>query len=228
MNMRAIVLVAVLAIAVLGFVAWKQSTTPAQPAPEAAQQQMPPSGGDAGGMPGGAPGGMPGGAPGGMPGGTPSAVIDQSGDPGYAWKVPSKWMNQITGGGMRLATYIVPGASTGLDAECAVYYFGPGKGGGVEPNLQRWIGEFTKLDKHDMSNRDVAGVKINEVDVRGTYASHGMQAGQEQAPHENWALQGAIAETPNGDIFFKMTGPSATVGAASKDFDAMLNSMKKK
>ncbi len=213
MSMRSIVLVAVVAILVLGFLAWRQNTKPAAPSGDtSAQQSTPPSGGgDAGG---GAPSGMPG-------------IADQASDPGVAWTTPSSWLTQITSG-MRLATYVVPGQGQGQDAECAVYYFGPGKGGGVTPNLERWVSEFTKLDSHDLRNLQVGDIKVSEVEVHGTYAEHGMQAGQETAPKEHWALLGAIAEGPTGDIFFKLTGPSQTVSASVKDFEAMLKTMKKK
>jgi hypothetical protein len=205
MSLRAIVVAAVLAIVILGYVAWRQNTEKAIPDTPAGQGQMPAP--DAAGE-------------------TPM-IADQPGDPGVTWKTPRGWMTQITGG-IRVATYIVPGSDRGADAECAVYYFGPGKGGGVEPNVQRWIGEFSKLEKHDLSTRETGGIKIHVVEVKGTYASHGMQPGEAAASHENWTLLGAIAEGPGGDVFFKLTGPAATVGGAKKDFDAMLASMKKK
>jgi hypothetical protein len=43
-----------------------------------------------------------------------------------------------------------------------------------------------------------------------------------------YRLLGAIVEAPEGNVFFKLTGPAATVGAAQADFDALVGSMKKK
>ena len=37
---------------------------------------------------------------------------------------------------------------------------------------------------------------------------------------------GAIVEGPEGLVFFKLTGPAATVRSASAEFDAMLHSLK--
>jgi hypothetical protein len=221
MSMRALVVIAVLAVAVLGYVAWNQNAAhnnpqpgaPAGEQPSAPEASMPP------GMPGGS-------APPGMPGGAPGMVADTPSDPGIAWKVPAKWLTQITSG-MRVATYIVPGAAKDKDAECAVYYFGAGKGGGVDANVQRWVAEFEKLDRHDLSRRDAGGYKVSIVDVRGTYAGHGMQQG-ESVQHDSWGLTGAIVEGPQGDVFFKLTGPRATVDAASTDFNKMLSSIQKK
>ena len=131
-------------------------------------------------------------------------------------------MNEIASN-MRYATYIVPGAKADLSAECAVYYFGPGKGGGVDANLERWIGEFDQPQSHDVTTRQVRGLKISEVLASGTYAGHGMQA--DEGEHGNWSLLGAIVEGPRGDVFFKMTGPTSTVQAARKDFDGMMGSL---
>ena len=58
---------------------------------------------------------------------------------GVKWKAPAAWKNQGDRP-MRAATY-----TTGGDAEpgeVAVFYFGPGQGGGVQANIDRWIGQF--------------------------------------------------------------------------------------
>jgi hypothetical protein len=39
-------------------------------------------------------------------------------------------------------------------------------------------------------------------------------------------MLGAIAESPQGAVFFKLAGPVKTVAAASKGFDAMVGSLK--
>ena len=38
----------------------------------------------------------------------------------------------------------------------------------------------------------------------------------------------AIVEGPKGALFFKLTGPSGTVGPAKKEFEGLLSSLKKK
>jgi len=42
--------------------------------------------------------------------------------------------------------------------------------------------------------------------------------------HDDYALLGAIVETPGGPWFFKMTGPRATVEAARRGFDDLVDS----
>ncbi len=148
-------------------------------------------------------------------------------DPGVTWTVPKGWLTQIEGT-MRVATYIVPGATQGDDAECAVFYFGPGAGGGVEMNLQRWQDEFASVEKREAKTRTVGGIAIATLAVSGTYSGHTMRTDAAAGPHEHWALRGAIVQGPQGDVFFKLTGPAATVAAAAPRFDAMLGSIRAK
>jgi hypothetical protein len=46
------------------------------------------------------------------------------------------------------------------------------------------------------------------------------------SPHSAWRLVGAIVEAPSGSWFFKLTGPDATVKAATKEMDAFVDSMR--
>jgi hypothetical protein len=129
---------------------------------------------------------------------------------------------------MRLATYTIPGAAGGENARCAVYYFGPGQGGGTEANIERWIGEFENPGKPDRKSSEVRGLKVSQVEVAGTYRAHaGMGEGaQEAAP--GWSLLGAIVEGPSGALFFKLTGPTATVAPAKREFEGLLASLEAK
>jgi len=46
-------------------------------------------------------------------------------------------------------------------------------------------------------------------------------------PKPGWALRGAIAEGPQGNVFFKLVGPKKTVEKAQADFDTLVKSLKK-
>jgi len=149
-------------------------------------------------------------------------------DAGLAWNAPARWEGGEASG-MRLATYHVPAAKGGDAAECAVYYFGPGQGGGVDANLQRWIGEFEEPGTHNVATREVRGMKVSQLEVTGKYRAHAMGTGAtDMMEHDDWALLGAVVEGPNGDLFFTLTGPAPTVKNASKEFDAMLGSLEAK
>ena len=47
--------------------------------------------------------------------------------------------------------------------------------------------------------------------------------GPQAGSHEGWMMMSAIVETAGEHYFFKMTGPSATVKAAQKPFEAMID-----
>jgi hypothetical protein len=132
---------------------------------------------------------------------------------------------------MRVATYVIPAARGAGEAECAVYHFGPGQGGGTDANLERWIGEFTTTSRPpDRSSWNVDALTVSRVRVRGAYASHagGMGAGEAGGAQPDHELLGAIVEGPAGSVYFKLTGPAATVDAAARDFDALLGSVRRK
>jgi hypothetical protein len=134
---------------------------------------------------------------------------------------------------MRMATYQVgEGASS---AECAVFYFGLGQGGDIQANIDRWIGQFSQPDGSDsksharIDSHSVAGLKMTTIELTGTYLGGmgGPMSGQ-SVEHAGWRLLGAIIEAPQGPVFFKLTGPDASVSAARADFDQLVASVKKK
>jgi hypothetical protein len=132
---------------------------------------------------------------------------------------------------MRKAQYRVPGP--GGDAECVVFYFGPGQGGDPMSNAQRWIGQFKRpdgspaTDAAKTSTMAVGNMSVLLVEVVGTY-SGGMTMGMEPAQEKPGSmLLGAIAEGPDANWFFKLTGPEATVRAQHEAFAGMLRSLAK-
>jgi hypothetical protein len=129
---------------------------------------------------------------------------------------------------MRKATYKVPAAPKDAeDGELAIFYF-RGEGGGVEPNIQRWINQFSDAKPTDAkrSQRTVSGMNQTIVEVEGTYAGGGMPGGPPASPKPQYRLIGAVVETPAGPYFFKLTGPKKTVEAAKASFFALLDSVK--
>jgi hypothetical protein len=129
-------------------------------------------------------------------------------------------------------TYRIPAAKGDReDADCGVIFFGPGQGGGVEANLQRWLGQFIQPDGRPTtqaarrSEKAIHSLKVTTVDVAGTYLFSPTPMSAEKTPKPGFRMLGAIVEAPAGSGFFKLTGPAATVAAASGDFDALLASL---
>jgi hypothetical protein len=153
-----------------------------------------------------------------------------SGDKAIAWEVPAGWVAVPPSSTMRRAQYRVPGK--GGDAECAVFYFGPGQGGDPQSNAERWAAQFVGADGQPgsvkMTTREIAaeGVKVLFVETKGTYMAGSMMGGP-GTPVAGQALLGAIAEGPDANWFFKMTGPEATVEGQRAAFEQMLKSLKK-
>jgi hypothetical protein len=167
-------------------------------------------------------GGMP---PGGVA--EPPASGSPTAAAGLTWTLPAGWTIEAPRS-MRVATYAIPATQGDAEgAECAVFYFGASQGGGVDANLQRWIGQFQPGAKSKRSAKKVNGVQVSLADVSGTYTAHGGSTTQPQGDKPGWRLLGAIAESPQGAVFFKLAGPAKTVAAASKGFDAMVRSLKK-
>lgn len=148
---------------------------------------------------------------------------------GVRWTAPASWKAEAARP-MRAATYsMAPVAGDEGIAECVVNYFGPGQGGGVEANIERWRGQVlgpdgkpatAKIDK-----RTVRGVPITVIDASGTYTGMGgpMMAGSKPVP--GYRLIGAIVEGPGGSVFFKLTGPAKTIAAQQKNFEQLLASI---
>lgn len=149
---------------------------------------------------------------------------------GLRWTLPAHWKSEAQRP-MRLATYSIPHAVADTEnGECGVYYFGPGQGGSVQANLDRWIGQFSQAGGKSsksaakVDSRFVHGLKITTVDVSGAYTGGGPM-GQPGKPAPGYRLLGAIVEGPQGSVFFKLTGPAKTVAQNQSAFSQMLDSL---
>ena len=130
---------------------------------------------------------------------------------------------------MRAATYKVPPAPGDTEgAECVVYYFGAGQGGGVAENMERWNGQFTasggKMAEAQLRKRTVHGLPVTTIDVSGDYSGMGGPMAAVKTVKHGYRLLGAIIENPGGNIFLKFTGPEKTIAAEQAKFEEILES----
>lgn len=167
-----------------------------------------------------------------MAGGFEVAPVDPGtgqGAAALAWTEPAGWVSEAPSNSMRRAQYKVPGP--GGDAECVVFYFGPGQGGDARSNAERWASQFVPAGGGDpiaaMRTRslDVAGRSVLVVETEGTYQAGSMMGGP-VTEKPGYALLGAVAEGPDANWFFKLTGPKATVEAARAPFEEMVRSLR--
>jgi len=137
----------------------------------------------------------------------------------FTFTRPDNWKWIIPSSTMRKAQLEVPG--TNLEkAEVTFFHFGPGQGGGIQANIDRWFGQFQggPTSKNEVTE---GRTRIYYVQAAGTFQS-GMPGGP-TTPLENYSLMGAIlADEQSGDVFVKMTGPKAIVESASVLFPQMI------
>ena len=148
-----------------------------------------------------------------------------------SWTIPPGWLAEAPSNSMRKAQYRVVGDAG--DAECIVFYFGPGQGGDAMSNAQRWAEQFTLSDGRpgkqgmQVENRTVGDIEVLVVSVSGTHQGGFRMQSPPEAPKPNQMLLGAVAKGPDANWFFKLTGPAATVEAQRSAFDALVASLKR-
>lgn len=145
---------------------------------------------------------------------------------GLRWTMPAHW-KVGSPQPMRVANYTIPAAPGAEAGGCGVFYFGNGQGGGVDENLARWGGQFEGASAPKKSERTVNGLKVHLIMISGTYLAPSGPNMQSQGKKAGWSLSGAIVEAPEGLVFFKCVGPTATIQKAQPDIDELLKSLTK-
>jgi hypothetical protein len=104
-------------------------------------------------------------------------------------------------------------------------------GGGVQPNIDRWKGQFSGGAEEDQKTEKMSLGKweVHLVDVSGSFAERmggGPFFGGRVVQRENYAMVGAILVGPEQQLFFvKMVGPGEVVKANREDFVKMIKSI---
>ncbi|HSQ68057.1 MAG TPA: hypothetical protein VLM85_32830 [Polyangiaceae bacterium] len=154
---------------------------------------------------------------GGMGAGMGAAAAEEGEPPALAWKAPADWSPAPNPNAMRLATYKLPHGTADKDETELVV---ARAGGDVATNIARWAGQFDGSPTPKETHKTIHDLKVTMVQIEGTYQG-GM--GPSTGAHPGWAMLGAIVETKGESYFFKVIGPGATVHAAQKPFEAMID-----
>jgi len=135
---------------------------------------------------------------------------------------------------MRKAQFLLPRTSgDDADGELVAFYFGPGQGGSVEANIDRWVGQFGQPDgssskeKAKITKSETAGMAVTFVDLTGTYQAPIMPGAPEHHNSPGYRLLAAVVETPEGPWFFKLVGPQKTIGKWSESFNMFIGSIRR-
>lgn len=149
----------------------------------------------------------------------------QAQDGSIQFDIPGNWQQQPPANQMRVAQATIPGA--GGNGDLVVFYFGPGGGGGVQDNIQRWVDQMdpTPGSNPQPETFDANGFRVTWIDVTGTLKPSTMGTGP-ATEQPGSRLYGAVVEGPGGPWFFKATGPEATLAAERDNFLQMLRSVR--
>jgi hypothetical protein len=151
----------------------------------------------------------------------------------FTLAAPKEWTYKPSTSSMRAAQWVWSDKS-GEQAELVVFYFGEGGAGGVQANLDRWLGQITPADGKPakdvakIEKTKVAGQEATTVQVAGRLTTQQMPGGPPPVDMADAMLLAAIVNSPLGPYYFKGTGSKKTVEANAAKFKAMLASMKLK
>lgn len=163
-------------------------------------------------------------APGAPAPGAPAAGPTGTGR--LAVELPEGWLQEPPANTMRQAQAKIPGAAG--DGEFALFYFGPGAGGGIEANIQRWLAQVEPAAGSEPARETltVGELTVHTVEAEGTLTASPMtMQGGSPEPQPGHMLLGAVVEGPGGPWFLKATGPAATLGPYRDEFFQMVRNL---
>jgi hypothetical protein len=153
-----------------------------------------------------------------------------TGSTALTWDAPEGWTAEPPASSMRVAEYAIPGDAG--PGRLIVYYFGPGQGGDARSNAERWAREFEVPGGGDPVEAAIIGsydggqIPVVTIETRGTYSGGMTAAGPSAEARTDYMLLGAIAQGPDANWFFKLTGPEATVAPQKAAFEEMMGSLR--
>lgn len=146
---------------------------------------------------------------------------------GITWTAPAPLVRRAPAMEMRAAEYAVAGQGA-PEAVLTVFHFGAGAGGSVQDNIDRWAGQFQGQggapSVPTITHQTASGMAVTVIETTGTMST-GMPGAPEAAPLVASKLLGAIVEGPEGMVFFKFSGPTATVDRGRDAFNALVGSL---
>jgi hypothetical protein len=145
--------------------------------------------------------------------------------------IPSKWRIEPVTSPARGGQWRVPPLhGEGEGGEVVVFYFGPGIGGTAKENIEAWIGTMFNAEGHpaaaEVKHHEAGGRKISEVVIFGTYNQIVSLPGVPPVPKSNYGLLGAVIENPQGNIYWRFTGPEPLITANLPLFNKVIDSVR--
>ncbi len=149
---------------------------------------------------------------------------------GFTMEIPADWVSQEVPNPMRAAQFEWPAAGGGDKPLLIVFYFGPGSGGGVQANIDRWRGQFVESGAPSAGTTDsfsTDSAKITVLDKTGTYKDQPQMMSPEFTAREGYRMLAAAVEIEGGPVFFKAVGPEQSVAAQKEAFLAAVKTLRR-
>lgn len=123
-----------------------------------------------------------------------------------AFQAPADWTSQPPANKLRKAQYAVPDKEKRAGpAEFTYSYFGSAGGATIEENVRRWA--------------EQVGASAEDANVEKAQGAHPVTLVTCESGGRR--LLAAAVEAPNGQHFFKLVGPDATVAGWAPEFRAL-------
>lgn len=149
---------------------------------------------------------------------------------GITFRPPADWLD-LGPSGMRAASYALADMTNTSDtAMVAVFHFPSGGGGSVSDNIARWVGQVTPEDGRTREQAAVYDklvikeLSVSTVEIDGSYTP-AMGPGATAGPKAGYRLIGAVIEGPEGNLFFRLTGPKELTEKMLPGFVAMIKQL---
>ena len=172
-----------------------------------------------------------------------AAEQTKSADP----ELPPQWL-KLAGGKLRLPVpgnwQMVPIRSRIIKREYAVPPASEGEapgrmtvstaGGGIEANVERWIGQFQTAEGEPLADeakkvekKKIGGLEVHLVDLTGDFQDQPRGPRGPTVSRPNYRMLAAIVPLKEGGTwFFKFYGAKETVDAQAKPFTKMIEGIK--
>lgn len=140
----------------------------------------------------------------------------------FTFSFGEPWVRQQVTSSMRAGQLTYDHEDEDLeDVELVLYYFGQGQGGGIQANIDRWIGQFQGSPESNVEEREMGDRKVTFLTASGTYMeSSGGPFSGNKTPRPDYTMLAAILPSPQGAVFLKLTGPTDSVAAMEDDFES--------
>jgi len=151
---------------------------------------------------------------------------------GVTFTIPYRWQVKPVENANRAGQWYVslPDDEEGEGADVVVFYFGPGIGGNARENIAAWNGLVLDSQGNPapakISTLTAGGFKISLMSVFGIYEQPMEQPGLPPLAKPKFGLLGAVIESPQGNIYWRLTGPEALITTTLPVFNKVIASVK--